>query len=393
MPVLPVMWIWTKDLSTTLEDDYVDNTKGATRKKKVAKKIRKNADRRQKAPPQPTIRKAIKLATHPGEAEAKVAMRMATKLMQSQTLTQADLIANETEEERCMRAGHSCVTITSTGGQMVRNQRWYDIACGAACEAFDVQTYSEAYGDCEALEWVFYGLADDTVAAALSFEMLHNQIESWVIEKKEKGELKGLTASNSYRIGVCDRVLEEAQNENRRALLQAEADEKKRLQEEADAARAAEISRLSGGDIESVSLPEEKPLVSEKIEEVADVDAPKPHFPTVRETPKLGHIRRGTLGKRCCDISAVKLILPDLPNLHPLTTLSSSCTLPAPNNHILMLPQLDRRIWHPRADNGTSTPKRKRRNAHDLSQSGQDFGSGCGAIKGCEAWGHCAMTR
>ncbi|KAG5633095.1 hypothetical protein H0H81_011100, partial [Sphagnurus paluster] len=58
-----------------------------------------------------------------------------------------------------------------------------------------------------------------------------------------------------------------------------------------------------------------------------------------------------------------------------------------------MLPQLDRRTWHPRADNGTSTPKRKRRNAHDLSQSGQDFGPGCGAIKGCEAWGHCAMAR
>lgn len=83
---------------------------------------------------------------------------MATKLMQSQNLTQADMIANESAEERSTRAGQSTVTISSQKGTMVKNQRWYSVASTAACEAFDVQSYSESYDD--KLDWVFYGLAD-----------------------------------------------------------------------------------------------------------------------------------------------------------------------------------------------------------------------------------------
>lgn len=113
----------------------------------------------------------MSLATHPGtgEAEAKVAMRMATKLMQSQNLTQADLIASETEEERSTRAGHSTVAITSTQGKMMRNQRWYRVATRASCEAFDVQMYSESRG--KSLHQVFYGLADVRLSFVGSFRM------------------------------------------------------------------------------------------------------------------------------------------------------------------------------------------------------------------------------
>jgi Protein of unknown function (DUF2786) len=115
----------------------------------------------------------MSLATHPGtgEAEAKVAMRMATKLMQSQNLTQADLIASETEEERSTRAGHSNVVITSTQGKMVRNQRWYGTAAYASCEAFDVQVYSMSHGEFGCLHQVFYGLADVRLSFVGSFRM------------------------------------------------------------------------------------------------------------------------------------------------------------------------------------------------------------------------------
>jgi hypothetical protein len=238
----------------------------------------------------------MRLATHPGtgEAEAKLAMRMATKLMQSQNLTQADLIASETEEERSTRAGHSTVAITSTQGKMVRKQRWYGKAAYASCEAFDVQVYSESRR--ESLHQVFYGLADvrlyvcrllvhseyehsfyisiqNTVAAALAFEMLHNQVETWALERKS--ELKGHTARNSYCIGVVERVLRDAQKENRQALKKAEEDEKKRIKEEA-AARAAEISRLA-----MPVLAEPEPEVGEekskvRIEDIPEEDVRKP---------------------------------------------------------------------------------------------------------------------
>ncbi|GLB44177.1 putative protein of unknown function (DUF2786) [Lyophyllum shimeji] len=202
---------------------------------------------------------------------------MATKLMQSQNLTQADLIANETAEERSTRAGQSTVTITSTNGKMARNQRWYDVASDAACEAFDVQVYSEAGAD--SLDEVFYGLADNTVAAALAFEMLHNQIETWALERK--GELRGRTAGINYRLGVAQRVLEDAEKENRRALRQAQEAGKKRLREEAaaeEAARAAEIARLANpADAEPVTTsPIEEPNVSVKVEDVPEEQERKP---------------------------------------------------------------------------------------------------------------------
>ncbi|KAG6911052.1 hypothetical protein DXG01_004566 [Tephrocybe rancida] len=211
------------------------------------------------------IRKAMKLATHPGtgEAEAKVAMRMASKLMAQQNLTQADLIANETAEERSTRAGNSRVRITSTAGKSVKNQRWHSNASAAACEAFDVQDYSER-DDGTYMDRVFYGIADNTVAAALAFEMLHNQTELWVVEKKN--ELKGRSGPNSYRIGVSERVLLDAEKANSELLRQAQKEEKRRVREAAaaeEAARAAEIARLTAGE-------EEVPEPKVKVEDVPD---------------------------------------------------------------------------------------------------------------------------
>ncbi|KAF8890533.1 hypothetical protein CPB84DRAFT_1397881 [Gymnopilus junonius] len=220
------------------------------------------------------IRKAMDLANHhgTGEAEAKAAMRMAMKLMAAENITQADLIANETAEERSTRAGHSSVTIRSTKGTSVRHQRWYIPAAGAACEAFDVQYYTESYGSY--LKYVFYGLADNTVAAALSFEMLHNQIENWALERK--GELKGQIAGNSYRLGVARRVLKDSQDENHKAMKKAEEDEKRRVKEEEES-RAAEIARLDmpvvAATVEEEAAMAKTSTVSSKIEDVPDKDS------------------------------------------------------------------------------------------------------------------------
>lgn len=116
-------------------------------------------------------------------------------------------------------------------------------------------------------EHSFYILIQNTVAAALAFEMLHNQVETWALERKS--ELKGRTARNSYCIGVVERVLRDAQKENCQALKKAEEDEKKRVEEEA-AARAAEISRLA---IPVLSEPE--PEVGEEKSKVRIEDIPE----------------------------------------------------------------------------------------------------------------------
>ncbi|PPQ71061.1 hypothetical protein CVT26_011463 [Gymnopilus dilepis] len=243
------------------------------------------------------IRKALALANHPGtgEEEAKRAMRMAMKMMTAENVTQADLIANETAEERSTRAGHSTVSIRSTQGKSVRHQRWYHPASEAACEAFDVQLYNENYG--RYLNYVFYGLADNTVAAALSFEMLHNQIETWALERKRERKLKGQIAGNSYRLGVARRVLTDAQQENRDILRKAQAEEKKRVKEEEEA-RAAEIARLDGPIIPEVGVKVEEeedtplPKAAPKVEEVPDEAAPA--APPIQQSPDAPQKKEGS---------------------------------------------------------------------------------------------------
>ncbi|KAG5728248.1 hypothetical protein E4T56_gene19107 [Termitomyces sp. T112] len=226
------------------------------------------------------IKKAMRLATHPrtSEVEAKIAMRMATKFMASQNITQADLIANESAEERSTRAGNSRVRITSTTGKMVRNQRWYDIACEAVCEAFDVHAYSEKDDEDNSLDWVYYGIADNTVAAALAFEMLHNQIELWAIETRH--ELKGRSAGISYRIGVSERVLKDAERAKRKALKQAKENEQKKQREEAAAAEAARASEIARLDMPSVNKGSDLKVEVKVEEDAPGYEFPAPKIPT-----------------------------------------------------------------------------------------------------------------
>ncbi|PPQ75365.1 hypothetical protein CVT26_015502 [Gymnopilus dilepis] len=228
------------------------------------------------------IRKMMQLANDSGstEAEAKVAMRRATRMMKELNITQADLIAHETDAERSARAGHSTVTIFSTLGKMVRCQQWHERACDAIFEAFDVQFFSENHD--EGVDWVFYGLAENTVAAALSFEMLHNQIETWAVTRKK--ELKGRSARSSYCNGVAERVLEDMEAENRKALKQAEEDDEKQIQKEKEEEAAAH-ARLAMPDL------------SHKVSETT-VEEPKPTSKAEEENRKTARTAEQEDGKR-----------------------------------------------------------------------------------------------
>lgn len=180
------------------------------------------------------IQKSLALAKHPGtgEAEAQQALRLATRLMSSQNLTQADLLATSSDESNQSRAGMSIVEIVSqTNASSPRNESWVNQVAIAVNLFFDVKAYSTSYANRTKLSWTFYGLAINTVAAAHAFEMVHNQVLTWAYEKATKKLVSGKTGKNSYCQGVAAGLISLAKMEKKQELRLAIETEKKRLKD------------------------------------------------------------------------------------------------------------------------------------------------------------------
>ncbi|EJD50661.1 hypothetical protein AURDEDRAFT_143491 [Auricularia subglabra TFB-10046 SS5] len=192
------------------------------------------------------IKKALTLAAHAGtgEQEARQAMRMANKLMQAHNVSQADIMATETQEQKVKRAGASVVTIRSTTGAKVLMASWTSSLAGAMETFFNVKSYSTTFPDRSRITWTFYGLAEGTVAAARAMEWCHNLILTWSANNKSA---KGRNAKNLYSNGVADGLFSLARAERRAEERAAARAERVRLQQaarEEAAQRAAEIARL-----------------------------------------------------------------------------------------------------------------------------------------------------
>lgn len=113
---------------------------------------------------------------------------MASVLMKRSNITQADLIAQESAADKAKRAGQSTVCIMPNPECRTRGNRqkprivqiktWQNTSVGAVMEFFDVKSYSTQYDADEEegreprVEWVFYGIAENTTAAAYAFEMV-----------------------------------------------------------------------------------------------------------------------------------------------------------------------------------------------------------------------------
>ncbi|KZT57019.1 hypothetical protein CALCODRAFT_496671 [Calocera cornea HHB12733] len=190
------------------------------------------------------IKKALSLGTHEGtgEAEAKAAMRLASKLMAQHNVNQADVLAMEDEEQKLKRAGQSTVTVRSLTGASVILHAWSMVVAQSVEKFFDCKSYSIHLG--HRVDWTFYGLAEQTVAAAYAYEMVYNLIMTWSAQNKEA---KGRTQKNNYCYGVADGLyslaLKERKQEQRRAIKA----EKRRLDLAAKLeaeARERELARL-----------------------------------------------------------------------------------------------------------------------------------------------------
>lgn len=142
------------------------------------------------------------------EAEANAAIRMAAKIMEQHQISEAEVMADETQEQLSKRGGQSSVNIWPAREDdeycRAQNQVWVTWLVSAMRTFFDCNAYSTAYD--REIMWTFYGIAEYTASAAISFETVHNLIQDWA------RKYKGVSTRNSYSLGIADglvRILEE----------------------------------------------------------------------------------------------------------------------------------------------------------------------------------------
>jgi hypothetical protein len=128
--------------------------------------------------------------------------------MAKRNVTRADLFAHKTEAELKQLGGHSVVAVSRSDGsdKQVVLQKWVDNVVHAMGVFFDCKSFRASRVD-RRVRWIFYGIAENTVAAARAFEVAHNLICEWSMASK------GVAASNSYCIGASNELWDIATGE------------------------------------------------------------------------------------------------------------------------------------------------------------------------------------
>ncbi|KAJ6625595.1 hypothetical protein B0H10DRAFT_620695 [Mycena sp. CBHHK59/15] len=237
------------------------------------------------------IKKALALASHAqtGEDEARAALRMASKLLERHNVTQAEIMSQETEFEQLKRAGTSIVSVKSTVSPTtsVNVEGWTGTLAHAMNTFFDCQSYNTRFrGRHPKVDWTFYGLVEQTVAAAHAFEMTYNLISAWSLMPSVG---KGVHAKNCYRMGVATGLHKMAKKEkadDEKNAVKKEQALLKALQEQEAAEDKSREERLKVPETGTIAGPSEAEVKTEestvevksepdrrvKIEEVEDED-------------------------------------------------------------------------------------------------------------------------
>ncbi|KFZ16717.1 hypothetical protein V501_02089 [Pseudogymnoascus sp. VKM F-4519 (FW-2642)] len=191
------------------------------------------------------IKSCLDRANHPGtpESEAKTALCMASRLMARYNVSQAEVLAHEPESTQKQYGGQSEVQLLRSDGdksKSIRHQNYVKTLCWAMTTFFDCKSFSTRYRS--SLVLTFYGIAENTVAAALGFEMVFNLAGEWA------RPYKGIGRKNSYSLGVCEEMFRMAKQKKKDELAEAkkaeeEATEAKVRQDEAE--RQAHLDRLN----------------------------------------------------------------------------------------------------------------------------------------------------
>lgn len=192
------------------------------------------------------------------ENEQRAAFKMAHKIMKQYSISQAELMEEEDKIARAQRGGMSTINIwPAKDGSFVKHQTWVkDVVC-AIRKFFDCNAYSTILPD--NIEWTFYGVLGHTVSAAIAFESVHNQIQTWA------GKHPTVATRNSYSLGIADGLCHLAEEEQVAMENIAMETEQKalaaRIRAE-DIQRQVELSRLGNPppspSPEPVSEPDEE---------------------------------------------------------------------------------------------------------------------------------------
>ncbi|KAJ5964211.1 uncharacterized protein N7479_004087 [Penicillium vulpinum] len=160
------------------------------------------------------IQKCLDRAYHVNttELEAKAALFLSQKLMNQHNVSQADLMAIDNNSSKAHFGGRSIVSITKIAGssRKVMKEAFVGKVARAMCTFFDCKHFSTDYST--HVDWTFFGIASNTAAAAMSFEMAHNNILEWACA------YKGGTPTFSYRLGAADGLVAMANREKKREL-------------------------------------------------------------------------------------------------------------------------------------------------------------------------------
>ena len=166
------------------------------------------------------IKKCLSRANHPNtaELEAKTAWHLASKLMAEHNVTQADVLSQVTnDEDLAQLGGESTVAITNPSNPTrVVLRQWVGQIAYAMETLFDCSSYSSQRAT--SVVWVFYGIAANTVPAAMSFEMAHNLTLEWA--KAKKGP------KYDYCMGMGDGLVKIAEDEKKAEVKRARGAEK-----------------------------------------------------------------------------------------------------------------------------------------------------------------------
>lgn len=132
------------------------------------------------------IQKCLTRAYHPSTSmsEAKAALFVSQKLISQHNVSQADVMDNDDNTSKARYGGRSIVSITKLGGssERVTTEAFAWKVARAMCIMFDCKFFTTDY--CQYVHWTFFGIADNTVAAAVGFEMSHNKILEWACSLK-----------------------------------------------------------------------------------------------------------------------------------------------------------------------------------------------------------------
>ena len=191
------------------------------------------------------IKKCLQRAQDAGaaEQEAKAALRLASKMMKQLNITQADVYAHEEVEEQKKHGGQSTVALRRRDGdrgKRVQQAHYLNTLAYAMRVFFDCKHYTMSKSS--SFETTFYGIAENTVAAAEAYCMVYNLMVEWA------RPYNGVVGKGSYCLGICkelDRTAEREKADEALRAKQRDEDELKERTRQEQAERQAQLDRLA----------------------------------------------------------------------------------------------------------------------------------------------------